>query len=86
MVPALEPEGEIDHVTFVFAAPVTVAESCQFAPTPIGQEFVSEAAQPEFAMLTMTGCGGGVLDEEEPPHAVSETIPRMEVLDTKFGK
>ena len=52
MVPALEPEGEIDQVTFVFAAPVTVAESCQFAPTPIGQGFVVDAAQAEFAMLT----------------------------------
>jgi hypothetical protein len=76
MVPEPVPEGEIDHVTFVFAAPLTVAESCQFAPTPMGQGFVVEAAQPEFAMATVTGCGGGVLDDEEPPHAASERRPR----------
>jgi hypothetical protein len=75
MVPELVPEGEIDHVTFVFAAPVTVAESCQFAPTPMGQGFVAEAAQLEFAMLTVTDCGG-VLEEEEPPHAASERSAR----------
>jgi hypothetical protein len=70
MVPALD--GEIDHVTFWFAAPETVAESCQFAPTPIGQGFVNEAAQAELEMLTVTGGGGGVLDDEEPPQAASE--------------
>jgi hypothetical protein len=71
MVPELAPEGEMDHVTFWFAAPETVAESCQFAPTPIGHGFVNEAAQAEFAMLTVTGCGV-VLDDEEPPQAASE--------------
>jgi hypothetical protein len=48
------------------AALATVAESCQFAPTPIGQGFVLEEAQDAFAMLTVAVCVE-VLDEEEPP-------------------
>lgn len=80
MVPELGPGGEIDHVTFVFAAPVTEAESCQFAPTPIGQGLDIEAAQPELRMLTVT-CWWVVFEEEPPPHPasaerLSETITR----------
>jgi hypothetical protein len=70
MVPALPSEGEIDHVTLWFAAPDTEAESCQFAPTPIGQGLVIEAAQAEFAMLTVTGCCMNEV-EEEPPQPAS---------------
>ena len=55
-------------------APVTEAESCQFAPTPIGQGRVSEVAQDELAMLTVTGCCMNVV-EEEPPHPASARRP-----------
>jgi hypothetical protein len=56
IVPELAAEGKIDHVTLWFAAPETVAESCQFAPMPMGQGFVMEEAQEELEMLTVTGC------------------------------
>ena len=70
MVPELVPDGEIDHVTFWFAAPVTDAASCQFAPIPIGQGRVVEVAHPALRMLTVTGCCVIVVDEE-PPHPAS---------------
>jgi hypothetical protein len=70
IVPELAPEGEIDHVTFWFAAPATVAESCQFAPMPIEQGYVVEEAQLEFAMLTVTCCCVAEL-YDEPPQPVS---------------
>ena len=66
MVPELAPDGESDHVTLWFAAPDTEAESCQFAPTPIGQGCVIEAAHPELAMLTVTGCCMNLVEEEPP--------------------
>lgn len=85
MVPALEPEGEIDHVTFWFAAPGTVAESCQLAPTPMGQGFVVDEAQAEFAMLTETVCGGGVVEEEKYRHRPrSKAVQGMEGTETKL--
>jgi hypothetical protein len=63
-----------------------VAESCQFAPTPIGHGFVLEEAQAEFAMLTVTGGGGGVLDEEEPPQPTKMSRPNKIIAREKKAK
>jgi hypothetical protein len=88
MVP--EPD-EIDHVTLWLMAPVTVAESCQFAPTPMGHGFVNEVAQAAFEMLTVT-CRGGVVFDEPPPHAASgrraseKKIDRYQISRLEFRK
>jgi hypothetical protein len=90
IVPEPAPDGEIDHVTLWFAAPDTDAESCQFAPTPIGQGFVIDAAHDEFAMLTVTVCCWK--DVFDRPHAASgrrasdKKIGRYQISRLEFRK
>ena len=90
MVPEPAPDGESDHVTLWFAAPDTEAESCQFAPTPIGQGRDIEAAQPEFRMLTVTGCCMNLVDDEPPQPASArrptKTNTRHAIWQRKFCK
>src|SRR2546421_10134815 len=90
MLPEPAPDGESAHVTFGFEEPDTEAESCQLAPTPIGQGRVAEEAQDELRMLTVTCCCEGVLEEEPPQPAstskVSAVVPNQKNRRLRFTK